>query len=381
VEEITTNYGDIELIWFDTPGRMPRKYAQQLVEVVHRNQPNALVSGRVGFDYGDYRTLGDMEVPVENVEGLWEGVDVTNDSWGYASYDENWKSPKQILNYLIATIARGGTYMLNVGPDGLGQVPEPAQEALRSAGKWIAKYPQVIYYADPSPWKHALPWGDVVVNKGKLYLTVNSWPSNGKLYLPGLISEIASVKLLKNNKSQKLKFTKEGTWTVIDVPYQAPEQLVSVLEVALKDQIKVDNTQAVDPELGLNIPARFSKQNNCKLARDRWMEKFGEWKTLYQINEWTENSSASWEFEVKTPGRYLVELTFSGEGPRIWSVESGEGKKIKNRQNSSSIRHTQPVGWISFDKAGKQTLTIRLPEGERTKTSLSAIRITPVEFN
>ena len=69
VEEITRNYGDIELIWFDTPGGMPKKYAQTLVDVVRKNQPRALVSGRVGYDLGDYQTLGDMEVPLENVDG------------------------------------------------------------------------------------------------------------------------------------------------------------------------------------------------------------------------------------------------------------------------------------------------------------------------
>ncbi len=141
VEEITRNYGDIELVWFDTPGEMPKKYAEKLVETVHRNQPRALVSGRVGYDLGDYRTLGDMEVPPENLDGLWESVDVTNDGWGYSWYDRNWKSPKQILENLISTIARGGTYMLNVGPDDTGSIPDFAQNALRAAGKWIARYP------------------------------------------------------------------------------------------------------------------------------------------------------------------------------------------------------------------------------------------------
>ncbi|MHC4370778.1 MAG: alpha-L-fucosidase [Planctomycetota bacterium] len=83
VKEITSEYGPIELVWFDTPGKMPKKYVQQLVEVVRRNQPDALISGRAGHGLGDYQTLGDMEVPPENVEGLWESVDTTNDSWGY----------------------------------------------------------------------------------------------------------------------------------------------------------------------------------------------------------------------------------------------------------------------------------------------------------
>src|SRR3546814_5608695 len=79
VQQLTTDYGPITLVWFDTPGGMDKKYAEQLVELVHKNQPEAYVSGRVGHNLGDYATLGDMEVPKKNVAGLWESVDVTND--------------------------------------------------------------------------------------------------------------------------------------------------------------------------------------------------------------------------------------------------------------------------------------------------------------
>jgi alpha-L-fucosidase len=381
VEEITTNYGDVELIWFDTPGGIPEKYAKQLVEVVHRNQPRALVSGRVGFNMGDYQTFGDMEVPLENVEGPWEGVDVTNDSWGFAWYDENWKTPKQILTYLISTIARGGTYMLNVGPDGLGQIPEPAQQTLRASGKWIGRYPQVVYAADPSPWKHALPWGDVVVNDGKLYLAVYQWPATGKLYLPGLQSDIASVALLKGDKkTSKLNFTKEGAWTVIQTPYQPADPMISVIEITPKGNLQVKPAQCVDPEFGLELSVVFSKQENCSVNKHSWMEKFGEWKHLYQIADWSDNSRVVWEFDVPKPGKYLIELTYSGDGPRIWRVVSGEGKMVQNRQNSSGISHTQAIGWIQFDKAGRQTLTISISEKDRQNTQLSALKIRPVNF-
>jgi Alpha-L-fucosidase len=96
---------------------------EQLVELVHMNQPRALVSGRAGHDLGDYQTLGDMEVSRYNIEGMWESVDATNDSWAYAWYDEYWKSPKEILKRLIACVGRGGTYMLNIGPRGDGSEP------------------------------------------------------------------------------------------------------------------------------------------------------------------------------------------------------------------------------------------------------------------
>jgi len=380
VEEITSNYGEIELVWFDTPGKMPEKYARQLTEVVHRNQPRALVSGRVGFNLGDYQTMGDMMVPLENIEGLWEGIDVTNDSWGYAWYDENWKTPKQLLISLISTVARGGTFMLNVGPDGLGRIPEPAQESLRAAGKWIARYPQVICSAQASPWKHALPWGDVVVNNGKLYLAVFQWASTGKLYLPGLKTEIASVKLLNGSKSQKLKHTREGSWTVIHTPYQAPDPMVSIVKITLKGVPEVNTIMAVDPEFGLTVSAKFAQTNACSVNYKNWMEKFGEWKHIYQVDDWNEESSVSWEFEIKQAGRYFVELTCSGNEPKVWRVETGEGNAIQNRQNSCAIYTTQPIGWISFEKAGKQTITVRIPEGDRSNTSLAELKITPVNF-
>jgi alpha-L-fucosidase len=359
---------------------MPEKYAAQLVEVVHRNQPKALVSGRVGFEMGDYRTFGDMEVPLENVEGLWEGVDVTNDSWGYAWYDANWKSPKQIITYLLSTIARGGTYMLNVGPDGQGQIPEAAQESLRAAGKWIARYPQVVYGAGPSPWKHALPWGDVVVNNGKLYLAVYKWPATGKLYLPGLSSEIASVNLLSNGKMQKLGFTREGKWTVIQTPFQPADPMIPVIEITAKGTIGVDPSMAVDPESGLDVSVKFSTPAHCATVYKAWMEKFGEWKHLYQIDDWKENSATVWEFDVKTAGRYMIELTFSSDGPSVWRVETDEGTMIQNRQNASSVFHTCPIGWIKFEKAGRHSLKVSIPEGKRANTSLSALKITPVYF-
>ena len=380
VEEITKNYGEIELIWFDTPGNMPKKYAEQLVDIVHRNQPTALVSGRVGYDLGDYKTLGDMEVPLQNVEGLWETVDVTNDSWGYAWYDENWKTPKQILTILIATVARGGTLMLNVGPDGLGRVPAPAKQALLSAGKWIAKYPQVIYGTEASPWQHALPWGDVTVKDNKMYIAVYNWPTKGELWLPGLQTQIESIKLIGGTKDQKLTFTKIGDWTNIKIPNQSPDDFVSIIEVTLKGEAKADPTMAVDPEIGVQIPVLFAKTENCTVNRKDWMEKFGEWKNVFNVSDWKRGSKVTWEVNIKDAGTYHIDLTYSGQGRMVWGVSTDENYSIRNQQNSSHIYTKYQMGWIKFDKPGKHFITAEFLEGNTASASLSAITITPVRF-
>ena len=186
VKEICTNYGEIDFVWFDTPGDMKKELVIELAEVVRKLQPNAMLCSRIGHGMGDYASKGDMEVPLRNIPGLWETCDTYNDSWSYAWYDNNFKSPKEILNRLISTVARGGTYLFNVGPDGKGNIPEIGRKFILEAGKWIQKYPQVIYGAGSSPWGHALPWGDVTTNGNSLFLSVFEWPQDGKLYLPGL---------------------------------------------------------------------------------------------------------------------------------------------------------------------------------------------------
>ena len=152
VKEICTNYGPLSFVWFDTPGSMPKQFVTELVDLVRETQPDAMLCSRVGHGMGDYMSLGDMEVPVRNHEGLWESCDTTNDSWSYAWYDQNWKDAKAILHRLVGTVGRGGTYLLNVGPDGKGRVPAPVAKYLVEAGQWIQKYPGVIYGAGASPW-------------------------------------------------------------------------------------------------------------------------------------------------------------------------------------------------------------------------------------
>ncbi|MDQ8196451.1 alpha-L-fucosidase, partial [Coraliomargarita sp. SDUM461004] len=75
VTELLTNYGDIAVIWFDTPGSMPKKYSAKLVELVTELQPDCLVNSRIGGGYGDYVSLGDMHIPpVRPNVGVWETV-------------------------------------------------------------------------------------------------------------------------------------------------------------------------------------------------------------------------------------------------------------------------------------------------------------------
>ena len=110
------------------------------------------------------------------------------------------------------------------------------------------------------------------------------------------------------------------------------------------------------------------------------MEKFGEWKLVQNIHQWNPDSKAIWEVNVLEPGNYEVELNYSGTGRLVWLVESDEGEKIQNQQNSSHIFSTYPMGWMNFHTPGIHKISVSLVEGDPIKSELAAIKFTPIDF-
>jgi alpha-L-fucosidase len=382
VREICTNYGEIDFVWFDTPGGMKKEYVVELAEMVRELQPKAMMSSRVGHGLGDYVSHGDMEVPAKNLDVLWESCDTNNDSWSYAWYDNNFKSPKEILHRLISTVGRGGTYLFNVGPNEKGEVPEIGVKFLEEAGKWIKRYPQVIYDAGSSPWGHAFPWGDVTTKEKSLFLSVFNWPQDGKIYLPGLESEIISAKILGNNSAEKLNISKKNGWTVFDVPYKIPDNPVSVIEVVLKDNakdIKVEKALGIYPNIETECLIEFAEVENATKKHIRWMEKFGEWKKTNQISSWGKDSKAIFTVNVLEPGYYYLDLNYKGEGRLVWKTVTDEGIVVQNQQAATEKYQSYSMGILEFKKPGKHTISVSLVEGDPETSSLKSIIIKPIQ--
>jgi len=136
VKEILTGYGDLCLIWFDTPGVITPAQSDELYALVKQYQPECLVNSRIGNGRGDYGSAGDNEILDDDKGGmLFETPATLNDTWGYKSFDNNWKDAqtvKRIKNHLNE---RGVNYLLNVGPDYLGRIPAPAVKILQEVGK------------------------------------------------------------------------------------------------------------------------------------------------------------------------------------------------------------------------------------------------------
>ena len=379
VNEITTKYGDIAIIWFDTPGNMDISYSKYLVDLVHKNQPGALVSSRVGNGMGDYETLGDMEVPLTNHPGRWEGIDVTQVGWGYSKLDNQWKTPEYIVRNLVSTVARGGTFMLNVGPEANGQIHEMAASSLRKSGEWVKKYPQAVYCAGPSPWGHAFPWGDAVTQgTDRIELVVYDWPSDGRLWVPGLKSDIKSAKLAGG---KKLKLSRDGDWVCINVPFERPDAIASVIELTLRGEVEADGTLAAVPSMTSTFPTELAELQGCKLNRGAWMENFGEWKFKKHARELTEDSRVIWTVNIKEPGYYNVGLEYKGEGRIEWVMELDGGvEEVRMNQGASTAFAWHSLGWIKVSEPGIHTFSIRANDGDYQNARLSGMSLTQINI-
>ena len=136
VEEILRNYGELALIWFDVPHTITKEQSLELYNLVKKYQPDCLVNSRIGNGYGDYTSAGDNEIPNDDKSGmLFETPATLNDTWGYKSFDNNWKSADRVLEIKNHLAVRGANYLLNVGPDYLGRIPGPACDILREVGR------------------------------------------------------------------------------------------------------------------------------------------------------------------------------------------------------------------------------------------------------
>lgn len=151
VKEILTKYGDLCLIWFDTPGVISPAQSKELFDMVKQYQPDCLINSRLGNGVYDYVSFGDNEIPenlptldpdqteidLNDINGfkyspynLYETAATMNDSWGFKYFDHNWKKPETILQNKKHLNDLGINYLLNVGPDGLGRIPSFSEEIL-----------------------------------------------------------------------------------------------------------------------------------------------------------------------------------------------------------------------------------------------------------
>src|SRR5829696_1330443 len=240
VKELMTNYGEVAVLWWDTPTGMTDEAAIKLKAAL-KSQPQIITNDRLkrpNFQ-GDTKTP-EQKIPTQaELDGQdWETCMTMNSSWGYKSWDNNWKSTETLIRNLCDIASKGGNYLLNVGPKDDGTIPQESIDRLKQIGAWMKVNSEAIYATKASPLA-ALPWGRVTRKETQttttLYFSVLDWPKDGKLVLPNVKNEIVSAKLLAGGD---LKVKSEGGVITMKVPDTAPDPIATVIKVEFKGQME-----------------------------------------------------------------------------------------------------------------------------------------------
>lgn len=147
VKEIMRKFPGMKCLWYDMPARMDAEQSFHFYRIVYDIQPQIIINHRIGNGFGDYRIPGDNRIPkdLDSLSKPWETVGTFNNSWGFSGYDQDWKSPREILYWLIEIVSKGGNYMLNIGPTALGGVPVESVRNLETVGTWLGVNGQAVY--------------------------------------------------------------------------------------------------------------------------------------------------------------------------------------------------------------------------------------------
>ncbi len=238
IKELLSRYRDVAVMWFDTPASISKKQADDVMAELSR-YPHIIINDRLKRPdvYGDYKTPEGLIPKNKDIEGVdWETCMNIGSSWGYKSWENQWKSSLQIIRNLITIAARGGNYLLNVGPDPLGVIPEEAQERLRDLGKWMQSNGEAIYGTTRSQLTPA--WGECTrkdfPKHTTYYLCVFQWPENGILPFD-CPHKVKNVSVLTTGKP--LKYTIQDGQMRINIKEITPDSVTTVIKVELKTKL------------------------------------------------------------------------------------------------------------------------------------------------
>ena len=276
-----------------------------------------------------------------------------NDTWGYKQHDQNWKPAADLIRKLVDVASKGGNFLLNVGPDALGRIPQPSVERLQAMGRWTRANGEAIYGTAASPFAK-LPWGRCTRKPGTLYLHVFDWPQDGRLVVPGLKSSVRSARLLAGG--EPLRVESKGNDKLIHLPASAPDPVASVIRVELDGPLDVDNRLPSPAADGtIRLPLWMADIHNPGYGAEA---RLGEDAGAPAIVDWTDpRTYLAWSFEVAAPGSYEIVATLAPAKPGAkLRLQIGKESATATLQGGSS-----PVvlGRLTIPAAGVHELTLR----------------------
>ena len=268
VRELLTNYGRIDILWFDfsypdakAPADKPWMKgkgkddweSEKLIALARELQPGIIIDNRADLEQDlwtpeQYQPLEWIRHKETGELVTWEACQTFSGSWGYHRDESTWKSPEMLIRMLVNTVSLGGNLLMNVGPTARGYLDARAEAALKVFADWMKYNSRSIYgctMAEPEllpscPRDCRFTQSE---DGSRLYVHLFAYPY-AHLQLPGLAGKAAYVQFLHDGS--ELGFTEGGVrhfsegaakaddLLVVELPPVKPDVVVPVIEIFLK---------------------------------------------------------------------------------------------------------------------------------------------------
>jgi alpha-L-fucosidase len=239
IRELLTNYGKIDVLWYDVPWPLDAKgwESEKMNQMVFELQPDIIVNNRNKLE-GDFSTP-EQKIVAEKGGRAWESCMTLNDSWGYQRADTSWKDPRTVVRNLITCARDGGNYLLNIGPKPDGSIPDETVKILSSVGKWMDGNGATIYESEPCRVSRS-NYANFTRRGNTLYMHVHFWPGSD-VSIGGLRTKALSAKLLASGKPVAVDQTEFRTH-LTSLPATAPDDPVTTIVIECAGEPMQDTT-------------------------------------------------------------------------------------------------------------------------------------------
>lgn len=236
--ELLTQYGKIDILWYDVP--MPMGHAEgwnslERNQRLRELQPDIIINNRSWLPE-DYGTPEEHLTPEKNHD--WEACMTFNGmSWGYIDSEQAKPysyNAQRILRMLQKVSYDAGNLLLNIGPAPDGSVPADAFEPLSTVGEWLRVNGECLYgKIKRSVFKWSNGLCSTSYKENTVYFWNWIWPEGGELTIGGFTTKLNCIRIVGSNET--VSFSQESYRIFIkDLPEASPDKIMGVTVLALE---------------------------------------------------------------------------------------------------------------------------------------------------